>query len=121
LYTVDTVNKQGLKMLTARDLDTKPAGRFAYAAARDADRYSDECRMRYTASQRAQAETMRDIVCLAYTGSNTYINYRKTFIVIKVEKAEVRDRRMVRELDEICTERNYTKTRSAQGIAFRIV
>ena len=108
-------------MLKALDLDTKPAGRFAYAAARDADRYSDECRMRYTATQRAQAETMRDIVSLAYMGSNIYINYRKTFIVVKVEKAEVRDRRMVRELDEICAERSYTKTRSAQGIAFRIL
>lgn len=108
-------------MLKARELDTKPAGRFAYAAARDADRYSDECRMRYTASQRARAETLRDIVSMAYMGSNIYINYRKTFVVIKVEKAEVRDRRMARELDEICTERNYVKTRSAQGIAFRIV
>lgn len=108
-------------MLKERELDTKSAGRYAFAAAKAADRYSEECRMLYTPKQQAQAETVRDIVALAYMGKEIYITYRKTFVTIKVELPEARDRRIVRELEAICLERGYTKTRSAQGISFRIL
>ena len=107
-------------MLKQRELDTKSAGRFAFAAARDANRYSDECRMLYTAKERAQAETLCDIVTMAYAGKQVYITFRKTFISIKVDAPIVRDRKIVRELEEICTENGYVKARSAQGLAYQI-
>lgn len=107
-------------MLKVKELDTKPAGRFAFAAVRDAERYSDECRMLYSGRQRAAAETFKDVVSAAYSGKKIYINYRKTFIVVKVEAPTLRDRRVRRELDAICEERGYQKVQSAQGIAYRI-
>ena len=107
-------------MLNEKDLANKPAGRFAYAAALDATRYSDECRMTFTPSQRAQVETFRDILALAYTGEQVFINFRKKIISIKITKPQVRDRKIVRELDEICAERGYVKARSDQGLLYKI-
>lgn len=107
-------------MLKEKDLQTNAAGYFAYAAAIDANRYSDECRMLYTPRQRAQAETLKDVVVMAYSAQKLYVTYRKKFIAIKLTGAIVRDRRVVRELEALCEERGYEKTRSAQGIAYRI-
>lgn len=107
-------------MLKERDLDTRPAGQYAWAAARDANRYSDECRVLYTSAQRSQAETFRDLVELAYTNVRKEPTYRKTFVVIKVEKGQVRDRHFAREIDAICEERGYEKTHTPQGFNFRI-
>lgn len=107
-------------MLQEKELNTRSAGNFAWAAAKDAERYSDECRVRYTPRDRARAETFRDLVELAYTNVRPEPTYRKTFIVIKVENGNVRDRKWASEIDAICVERNYEKTRTAQGFNFRI-
>lgn len=107
-------------MLQEKDLNTKSAGYFAYAAAKDATRYSDECRMTFTPKQRAQIETFRDVILMAYTGAEVYVNFRKTIISIKITKPQVRDRKAVRIVDEICTERGYVKARSDQGLLFQI-
>ena len=107
-------------MLNEKDLANKPAGRCAYAAALDASRYSDECRMTFTPSQRAYIETFRDILVLAYTGDKVFINFRKKMISIKITNPQVRDRKIVREVDEICAERGYVKARSEQGLLYRI-
>ena len=107
-------------MLNEKDLANKPAGRFAYAAALDASRYSDECRMTFTPNQRAHIETFRDILVLAYTGDKVFINFRKKMISIKITNPQVRDRKIVRELDEICAERGYEKARTEQGLLYRI-
>jgi hypothetical protein len=114
------VKRQEISMLKERDLDNKPAGRFAYAAAIDADRYSDECRVRFSPQERAQIETFKDIVTLAYSSENCFVNFRKTMAVIKLVNPLVRDRQMLRELDEICVERGYEKVRSAQGLLIRM-
>lgn len=103
-----------------KELDTKSAGAYAYAAAISADRYSDECRVLYTPRQRAAAETFADVVKLAYSASRSYITYRKTFITVKLENAQVRDRKTLREVEAIAQERGYERTRSNQGVSFRI-
>lgn len=107
-------------MLKTNELDTKSAGRFAFAAIKDVNRYSDECRMLYTPRQRAQAETFRDVVVMGYSAKNIYVTYRKKFVAIKIADGIVRDRRVVRELETMCNERGYEKTRTAQGITYRI-
>ena len=103
-----------------RDLDSQPAGQYAWAAARDAQRYSDECRMLYSGQKRARVETFLTLVQMAYTGVRGEPTYRKNFAVIKIENGLVRDRRMVREIDTICDERGYEKIRTAQALSFRI-
>jgi hypothetical protein len=107
-------------MRNERDLDTKPAGKNAYAASVDAGRYSDECQMLYTPKQRAAAQTFQDIVNMAYSAKQTYLTYRKTFVAVKLVNAIVRDRKILRELESICNERGYVKVNTAQGITFRM-
>lgn len=103
-----------------QELDSQPAGQYAWAAARDAQRYSDECRMLYSGQKRARVETFLSLVQMAYTGVRPEPTYRKNFAVIKIERGVVRDRRMVREIDTICDERGYQKVRTAQALCYRI-
>lgn len=105
--------------MKTQELDTKPA-QTSWIAALDAGRYSDECRMRYTARQQAHAETFRDLVELAYSG-RIYLTYRKTFTAVKVDQPQVRDRAFLKSLEALCEERGYQKIRTAQGITYRIL
>jgi len=107
-------------VIVEKELNSQAAGAYAWAAAQNAHRYSDECRMRYTPSQRARAELFRDLVEMAYTNVRAEPTYRKKFVVIKVEHGLVRDRKIAREIDAIVTERRYEKTVTAQGFNFRI-
>ena len=107
-------------MIKEKELNSRAAGVYAWAAAQDAHRYSDECRMLYTSAQRARAETFKDLVEMAYTNVRAEPTYRKKFVVIKVEHGRVRDRKMAQEIDAIVAERNYEKTVTPQGFNFRI-
>ena len=107
-------------MLEEKELNSQSAGQYAWAAAIRANQYSDECRMRYTPAQRTVAERFRDVVELAYTNVRKEVTYRKKFAVVKCENGDVRDRKFAREIDLICIERGYEKTRTAQGFNFRI-
>jgi hypothetical protein len=107
-------------MIVTKELDSKPAGGHAWFAARDAQRYSDECRILYPARKRSQIETFLSLVQMAYTRVRSEPTYRKRFAVIKIENGQVRDRRIARELDELCEERGYQKVRTAQALSFRI-
>jgi len=107
-------------MIKEKELNSRAAGVYAWAAAQDAERYSDECRMRYTPAQRARAETFKDLVEMAYTNVGDKLNYRKKVVVVKVEHGQVRDRKMAQEIDTIVAERNYEKTVTPQGFNFRI-
>ena len=106
-------------MLQEKELNTLPAGRFAYAAAADANRYSDECRMRYSGAERARVETFVDLVNMAYA-ARVFTNYRKKWVQIFLKDVVVRDRRWARELDLIIQERNYEKVRSDSGVSIRM-
>lgn len=103
-----------------KELDSLPAGQYAWAAARDAHRYSDECRMLYSGQKRARIETFLSLVAMAYTGVREEPTYRKNFAVVKIENGLVRDRKMAREIDTICDERGYQKVRTAQALSIRI-
>ena len=107
-------------MLKEKDLNSQSAGQYAWAAAVRATQYSDECRMLYTSAQRSVAERFRDAVELAYTNVRQEVTYRKKFVVVKCENGKVRDRKFARMIDEICIERGYEKTYTAQGFNFRI-
>jgi hypothetical protein len=107
-------------MIKTKELDTRSAGQYAWYAARDAQRYSDECRMLYTPRQRSQVETFLSIVQMAYTRVRAEPTYRKSFAVIKIENGSVRDRRLAREIDDLCQERGYEKVTTPQGSNFRI-
>ena len=103
-----------------KQLNTQGAGKFARFAAIRANQYSDECRHLWTAKQQAQAETLKDIIGLAYAAKETYLTYRKTKMVVKLAGAIMRDRKMVRELEALCEERGYNKVRTNTGLEYCI-
>lgn len=107
-------------MVEEKQLNTHSAGRYAWAAARDANRYSDECRMLYTNTQRARAESFNRMVDMAYTNVRPEPTYRKTFVVVKIENGQVRDRGYAKMVEDEAAEQGYEKTVSPQGTNFRI-
>ena len=107
-------------MLQEKELNTKSAGQFAWAAARDAHRYSDECRMLYTNAQRARAESFHRMVDMAYTNVRRELTYRKSFVVVKIEKGQVRDRAYARMVEDEAAERGYVRTVTPQSVNYRI-
>lgn len=106
-------------MLTA-ELDTKAAP-FAWIAARDAAIKSYAASTLYTEAQRLRAERMKLGLEMVYAARNIYITYRKKFIAIKLDQAQVRDRRTLAVLEKDYTEcQDVTKIQTAQGITYRI-
>lgn len=106
-------------MIKEQELTTESAP-CAWHAARDAERRSQNNRHLYTSEQRGRARTAADLIHGAYKYDQLYINYRKTFIAIKVEHAEVRNRRMLKVMDDIFAERGYTKAVTPHGVVYRL-
>lgn len=102
-----------IKQLDSTEASSK---QFAFL---DAARRSSEMQYLYTKEQRNTAITAADLLDSAYTGK-MYINYRKQFIAIKLEAPTVKDPVMLKKIEELFEERNYTKLISSQGIIYRI-
>jgi hypothetical protein len=101
------------------ELDTKPAGRHAYAARMDAERRNTNNKSLYTAEQIKRAVTVHDLMHTAYSHSLLEINYRKTFIAVKAEGARARDT-MAKTLMELFQSRGYRVVRSPQSLIIRL-
>ena len=107
-------------MLQEKELNTRPAGQFAYAAACDAERCSVKNAATYTSAERAAANTARDLLDSAYISKGLHINYRKTFIAIKVDAAEARSEQIASGVKEVFHEKGYEILHSEQGVIVRI-
>ena len=103
-----------------KELETKQAGQFAYAAARDAQRQNSNNKSTYSQEQIRKALTVRDLLDSAFSYSNLYINYRKKFIAVKAEGARARDA-MAREVVKLFESNGYDVAQSPQGMIVRIV
>ena len=103
-----------------KELETKAAGSYAYAAARDAQRQNSNNKSTYSQDQIRRALTVRDLLDSAYSYTNLYINYRKKFIAIKAEGARARDR-MAKEVIALFETNGYLVASTPQGLIVRIV
>jgi hypothetical protein len=104
-----------------KELNTVSAGGYARGAAINAEYHNRMNAATYSSNQRSQAQSVIDIMDLAYKYESTYVNFRKTFIAVKIEGAIVRDRKLAQQVDEIFTEKGYTKAVTPQGIVIRIL
>lgn len=100
-------------------LDTKATNRPWFAIA-DAQRRNSNNASFYTPEQRASAQRALDIIDLAYAYKASFINFRQRFIAIKLDQAIAKDKKMVKEVDAILSEKGFTKAISAQGCVYRI-
>jgi hypothetical protein len=102
-----------------KELETKPAGSFAYAAAMDAQRQNSNNKSTYTQEQVRQALTVRDLLDSAFSYNTLYINYRKKFIAVKAEGARARDS-MAKQVVALFESNGYDVASTPQGLIVRI-
>jgi hypothetical protein len=102
-----------------KELETKPAGSFAYAAAMDAHRQNSNNKSTYSQEQIRKALTVRDLLDSAFSYKTLYINYRQKFIAVKAEGARARDS-MAREVVTLFESNGYDVAQSPQGLIVRI-
>jgi hypothetical protein len=116
---IDTYTKKELKM-KAKELDTQPAGYYAYAAVRDARMRNFAMSSKYNEAQKVQAERMKLGLEMVYSARGFYINYRAKFIAIKIENPQVRDRKNLKLLEQDYENAGISKEITPQGVIYRI-
>ena len=103
-----------------KELETKSAGYYAYAASRDASMKSYAASTSYTEAEKVTAERVKLGLEMVYSAKGVYLTYRKKFISIKLDGARVRDRINLKFLEAEYETKGYTKSSSAQGIIYHI-
>jgi hypothetical protein len=106
--------------MKAQELETKSAGYYAYAAARDASMRAVAMWSHYTDRERVRAERIKIGLEMVYNAKGVHINPRGKFIAIKVDQARVRDRKMLALLEKDYELLSITKVVTEQGITYRI-
>jgi hypothetical protein len=102
------------------ELENRSAGFYAYAAALNARMTSMVNASHFSDAQRLQAERMKLALEMVYSARGVHLNYRKTQITLKVDQPTVRDRKMLRLLEQDWTGQGVTKRVSAQGVNYAI-
>lgn len=103
-----------------KDLETKSAGYYAFAAARDARMRNLVEASHYSEKQKISADRMALALELVYHARAIHINYRKKFIAVKVDRAYVKDRETLNLLESDYESLGYKKVSSPQGITYHI-
>ena len=106
--------------MKAQELETKSAGYYAYAAARDASMRAIAMWSHYTDKERVRAERMKLGLEMVYNAKGIHINPRGKFIAIKVDQPQVRDRKTLALLEKDYELLSITKVVTEQGVTYRI-
>ena len=106
--------------MKAQELETKSAGYYAYAAARDASMRAIAMWSHYTDRERVRAKRMKLGLEMVYNAKGIHINPRGKFIAVKVDKPQVRDRKTLALLEKDYELLGITKVLTEQGVTYRI-
>lgn len=104
-----------MKQLQYRDAEDNARG-----AALNAYYRNREMACTYSREQQCLAQRALDLLDCAYAYAESYINYRKKFIAVKLEGALRRDRKLAAEAVSILEGKGYTVVSTPQGIVVRI-
>lgn len=104
-----------MKALNYKDADDNKRG-----AALNAYYRNREMAATYTLSQQCLAQRALDLLDTAFAYAESYINYRKKFIAVKIEGAIKRDKMLAREAVSILEDKGYSVVSTPQGIVVRI-
>jgi hypothetical protein len=102
-----------------KELDTKDAGIYAFAAAMDAQRKNSNNKSHYTQEQIRKALSVRDLLDSAFSYKTLYINYRAKFIAVKADGARAKDA-MAKEVIALFETNGYDVAATPQGVIVRI-
>ena len=102
-----------------KDLDTKEAGQYAFAAVMDAQRRNSNNKSQYSSEQIRRALVVQDLIDTAFSYKSLYVNYRQKFIAIKAEGARAKDA-LAREVIKLFESNGYGVVSTPQGMIVRI-
>ena len=102
------------------ETEHKSAGRFAWVAARDARMRSVVNSSLFSDKEKLKAERAKLALEMCYYAKEVHIEYRKKFISVKVDGAQVRDRKGLALLEMCYQNEGYEKCITKQGITYRI-
>ena len=103
-----------------KQLNTVGAEDNAYKAALNAHYRNREMACTYTREQQCLAQRALDILDTAYAYANSYINYRKKFIAVKIAGQIARDKTISKQAVSILEDKGYEVVSTPQGIVVRI-
>ena len=104
-----------------KETEHKSAGKFAWFAERDARLRSVVNSTTFTDTQKIKAERVKLALELVYRAEKVYIEYRKKFISVKLNKPQVADRKGLVLLDMCYKNEGLEKRITSQGITYRIL
>ena len=98
----------------------KSAGQYAWIAERDARLRSAVNSSLFSEKQKLRAEQVKLGLEMVYNGEKFYIEFRKTFITVKVNKPIVKDRKGLALLEMCYKNEGFEKCKTAQGLTYRL-
>jgi hypothetical protein len=102
------------------ETEHKSAGNFAWFAAKNARMNSLVNASLYTDAQKLKAERAKLALELCYYAKEVHIEFRKTFISVKVEGAQVKDKKNLALLEMCYGNEGIEKAKTKQGVTYRI-
>ena len=102
------------------ETEHKSAGKFAWYAERDARLQSAVNSSLYSEIQKIRAERVKLGLEMVYSADKVYIEFRKTFISVKVDRPNVRDRKGLALLETCYDNEGFEKGKTSQGITYRL-
>ena len=103
-----------------KETEHKPAGMYAWFAARDAKMRSAVNSSLFTDKQKTKAERVKLALELVYSCKGVTIDYTKKWIRVKVHSPAVKDKRNLRELEAFWTQEGINKVATSQGVIYRV-
>ena len=103
-----------------KETEHKSAGQWAWFAERDARLRSAVNSSLFSDAQKLRAERVKLGLEMVYNADKIYVEFRKKFISVKVNKPKVRDRKMLDLLEKDYKQEGYTKVVTSQGFTYRV-
>lgn len=107
-------------MISTEKLETVAAGHYAWAASTNARMQNSVNATHFTAADKLKAERIKLVLDFVYYSKSIYINYRKTKIAIKVDNARIKDKVLLKEMEEDWAADGIKKTVTKQGVIYSI-
>ena len=98
----------------------KSAGQFAWFAERDARMRSAVNSSLFTEAQKLRAERVKLGLEMVFNAEKIYIEFRKKFISVKVDKPTLKDRKGLALLEMCYQNEGFEKCKTAQGFTYRL-
>jgi hypothetical protein len=104
-----------------KELDTKPATGYAWAASADAARRNRANFALYSQHEINRALTVLDLLTTAFHSTANYINYRDNFISVKLSEPRTKDSIMKEQVIQLFEQQGYEIVRASDAIIVRLI